>query len=67
MGWGATTDWGKGYAQRFGVDLYHSILAGVIDHPLMTMDSLHPTTEGVRLVARSLLPQVRSLVLAAQA
>jgi acyl-CoA thioesterase-1 len=53
-------------AARFGVDLYPSFLAGVIDDSRLTMDGLHPTNQGVRIMAQGIYPQARRLVLAAQ-
>jgi acyl-CoA thioesterase I len=78
VGWGATPDWGRPYAEnfnaiyprlaaRFGLDLYPSILAGVSGQPGLTLDGLHPTPQGVRIMAQGLHAQVRRLVLAAQA
>ncbi len=77
VGWEATPDWGRSYAERFnaiyprlaarfGLDLYPSILAGVMGDPRLTLDGLHPTPQGVRVMARGIQPQVRRLVLAVQ-
>lgn len=64
-------------ATRFGVDLYPHFMAGVLDqpglsHPVLgrsslTLDGLHPTAQGVRVMARGIYPQVKGLVLAARA
>jgi acyl-CoA thioesterase-1 len=77
-GWWATPEWSSPryakifneiyprLAARFGVDLYPSFLAGVIDDPRLTMDGLHPTNQGVRIMAQGIYPQAKRLVLAAQ-
>lgn len=48
-------------AQRFGVDLYPFFLAGVWDEPRLTMDGLHPTPRGVRVIAQGIYPQAKRL------
>ena len=77
-GMAAPAHWGPQYDQSFeaiyprlakahGVDLYPHFLAGVDDDPHLTMDGLHPTARGVRVIAQGIFPQVKRLVLAVMA
>ncbi|MBI4800492.1 MAG: arylesterase [Desulfarculus sp.] len=50
-------------AQRFGVDLYPFFLAGVWEDQRLTMDGLHPTAKGVRVIAQGIYPQAKRLAL----
>ncbi|MBI5521660.1 MAG: arylesterase [Desulfarculus sp.] len=50
-------------AQRHGVDLYPFFLAGVWEDQRLTMDGLHPTAKGVRVIAQGIYPQAKRLAL----
>ncbi len=50
-------------AQRHGVPLYPFFLEGLIGNPrLLQADGLHPTAEGVGVMVKGILPQVREML-----
>ena len=50
-------------ARRHGVELYPFLLEGVVGNPKLNLgDGIHPTAEGVGLIAGRMLPSVERLV-----
>lgn len=49
--------------KKYGVDFYPFLLEGVALKPeLNQADGIHPTAEGIEVIATKLLPQVRTLI-----
>ena len=50
-------------ANTYGVPLYPDLMAGVWDHPeLLLGDGLHPTVEGVEIMAAGLVPVIEEVL-----
>lgn len=50
-------------ADRFGLDLFPDIMAPYFKQPGLTLvDGLHPNEQGIKAIARAMLPQVRRLI-----
>ena len=54
-------------ARKHGVALYPFFMRGVAGNPkLLQRDGLHPTAQGVMVIVRGLLPQVKTVLVAAR-